>query len=210
LKGVEMGLVPRVTLSVMAPVTVISIIISAVFISHSKHLYTFFSPVLHFFEHTTNIHYMEAKMMEELDEHVVVIGAHRVGGPVVEYLQKNKIPFVAMDFNPHIVQELKDKGMNVLYGDSGDIEMLENLKLEKAKLIISTTRDIYDNQLLLDECRKKKVRAKIITRALDREHAKALKDLGADYVILPEKVSGDYLVNQLKNHWPSMHFSGMS
>jgi Trk K+ transport system NAD-binding subunit len=87
--------------------------------------------------------------------------------------------------------------------------MLESLKLENAKLIISTARDLYDNEVLLDECRKKKIKAKIIARATDRNHAKALKALGADYVILPEQVSSEYLVNQLKNHWPNNNFSGM-
>lgn len=209
LVGVEMKLVPQITLSVMAPVTVFSIIISAILISQSKRLYGFFSPVLPFFEHKTNVHYMETKQLDGLEDHVIVIGAHRVGGPVVQFLYERKIPFVVMDFNPHIVEELKKKGVNILYGDAGDLEMYENLKLESAKLIISTTRDVYDNEILLEQCRKKKVRAKIIARAMDREHAKALKVLGADYVILPEQVSGEFLVNQLKQHWPGMDFSGM-
>lgn len=209
LVGVEMGLVPRVTLSVMAPVTVISIIISAALISNSKKLYYFLSPVLPFFEHKTKIHYMEAKMLNDLEDHVVVIGAHRMGGPVIEFLAKQNIPLVVMDFNPHIVEELKKKNFRVLYGDAGDVEMLENLKLKNAKLIISTTRDMYDNEILLDECRKKRVRAKIIARATDKTHARALKALGADFVILPEQVSGEYLVNQLKTHWPHNNFSGM-
>lgn len=210
LLGVEMGIVPRVTLSVMAPVTVISIIISAVFISNSKRIYSFLSPILPFFEHKTNIHYMEAKMLDDLEDHVVVIGAHRLGRPVIEFLSKNNIPFVVMDFNPHIVEELKKKNYRVLYGDAGDTEMLENLKLENAKLIISTARDMDDNEVLLDECRKKKVRAKIIARAIDSSHAKALKALGADYIISPEQVSGEYLVSQLKSHWPHNNFSGMN
>lgn len=209
LVGVELGIVPRITLSVMAPVTVISIIISAVLISHSKKLYTIFSPLLSFFEHKSKVHYMEAKLLDSLEDHVVVIGAHKVGGPVVDFLEKNKIPFVVMDFNPHIVEELKKREINVFYGDAGDSEMLANLELENAKLIISTTRDMDDNEVLLDECRKKKIRAKIIARAMDGEHAKALKALGADYVILPEKVSGDFLVAQLKIHWPGLNFSGM-
>lgn len=209
LVGVEMKLVPQITLSVMAPVTVLSIIISAVLISQSKRLYGFFQPGLSFFEHKTNIHYMEAKQLDGLEDHVVLIGAHRVGGPVVDYLYNNKIPFVVMDFNPHIVEELKKKNINVFYGDAGDLEMLENLKLENAKLIISTTRDLYDNEILLDECKKRKIKAKIIARAMDHEHAKALKVLGADYIIMPEQVSGEFLVNQLKSHWPHMNFVGM-
>ena len=138
-----------------------------------------------------------------------MIGAHRVGGPVVKYLIKEKIPFIVMDFNPHIVESFREKGLNVVYGDLGDPEILDSLQLEKAKLILSTARDMSDNEMLLEECKRRKVRAKIVARALDRDHAEALKALGADYVILPEQVSGDFLVAQLKNHWPVIKFSGL-
>jgi Trk K+ transport system NAD-binding subunit len=63
--------------------------------------------------------------------------------------------------------------------------------------------------MLLEECHRKRVQAKIVVRAVDDMHAKALKDLGADYVILPETVSSHFLVSQLKTHWPNIHFSGL-
>ena len=67
-----------------------------------------------------------------------------------------------------------------------------------------------DNEMLLEEVSRRKIRAKVVARALDKAHADALKKLGADYVILPEQVSGDFLVAQLKTHWPEIRFSGMS
>ena len=149
-------------------------------------------------------------MATELEGHVVVIGAHRVGQPVVKYLEAEKIPFLVMDFNPHIVESMRERGLNVVYGDLGDPEILDSLQLESAKLIISTARDMVDNEMLLEECKRRKIKAKVVARALDRDHAKALKALGADYVILPEQVSGDFIVNQLKTHWPEVRFSGMS
>ena len=152
---------------------------------------------------------METKIEEELNDHVVIIGAHRVGAPVVKFLEKEKIPFMVMDFNPHIVEALREKGMNVVYGDLGDPEILDSLQLENAKLIVSTARDMSDNEMLLEEIKRRKIRAKVVTRALDKDHADALKALGADYVILPEQVSGDFLVNQLKTHWPEIRFSGL-
>jgi hypothetical protein len=210
LVGVNEGLASPLALSVMAAVAVLSIICSSILIAYSKALYNFFSPILSFFERKNGAHYLETKVQEELDDHVVVIGAHRVGDPVVKYLEKEKIPFLVMDFNPHIVESMRERGVNVVYGDLGDPEILDSLQLEKAKLIISTARDMSDNELLLEECKRRKIRAKIVARALDKDHAKALRDLGADYVILPEQVSGDFIVNQLRTHWPEVRFSGMS
>lgn len=199
----------QTALSVMAAVAVLSIIFSTIMIAYSKKIYSFVSPLLGFFEHKSKVHFLELKLEDQLQDHIIIIGAHRVGGPVVKYLTQTKISFVVMDFNPHVVENLREKGIKVIYGDVGDPEMLENLQLQNAKLIISTATDLADNEILLAECRRKKVRAKVVVRALDHDHAEALKALGADFVILPERVSGNYLVNQLKLHWPNIHFTGL-
>jgi voltage-gated potassium channel Kch len=193
----------------MAAVAVLSVIISSIMITYSRSIYPFMLPVLSFFEHKSRVHFLEKRIEEELDDHVVLIGAHRVGSPIVDHLESMKIPFVVLDFNPHVVEAMRERGIRVIYGDMGDPDILDSLQLEKAKLIISTAQDMEDNEVLLDECRKKRIRAKVVARALDHIHAKALKDLGAEYVILPEKVSGDFLVTQLKNHWPNIRFSGL-
>jgi Kef-type K+ transport system membrane component KefB len=207
--GVQFGLASPLALSVMAAVAVISIILSSIFISMSRQIYKFLSPVLPLFERRGKIHLLESKIENQFEDHIILIGAHRVGGPVVRYLKKTDIPFVVMDFNPTIVKKLRDDGVNVLYGDIGDPEVLDWLQIEKAKLIISTASDMQDNQLLIEECIRRKTRATIVVRTDEPNHQKTLRDLGAHYVILPEKVSGTYLVNQLKTHWPRAHFAGL-
>jgi Trk K+ transport system NAD-binding subunit len=179
-------------------------------IAYADTLYRYASPFLGFFERQEHVHLIEQKLENELENHVVVIGAHRVGGPIVEYLQKSAIPFAVIDFNPHVVEHLRKKGVNVIYGDISDPEILDNLQIEKAKLIISTATEVTDNENLLVEVKRRKLKAKMVARALDEEQAKKLKALGAEYVILPEKVSGDYLATQLKASWPEIKFSGLS
>ena len=46
----------------------------------------------------------------------------------------------------------------------------------------------------------------VITRSTTVEEAEALYKAGSDYVILPEVVSGDFLTQTLKNHWPSLTY----
>ncbi len=209
LVGFQAGLVSQSTLSVMAAVGVLSIVCSSILISQGKRLYTVLSPIVKFFERSGEAHTLEQRVEEDLDEHIVVIGAHRVGEPVIKFLQKQRIPFIVVDFNPHTVETLRDQDIHVVFGDISDPEIVDSLKLEKAKLIISTIITMPDNEMLLEECHRRKIRAKIVVRATDAAHAKALKDLGADYVILPETVSSHFLVTQLKTHWPNVHFSGL-
>lgn len=209
LVGVQYGLASNLALSVMAAVAVLSIISSSIVISTSKRTYKFFAPIIGFFERKKGLHLLESKIENGFDEHIVIIGAHRVGGPVVKYLKKTQIPFIVMDFNPNVVKKLRGEGVKVLYGDIGDPEILDNLHLEKAKLIISTASDINDNELLLEECARRKTKAVLAIRAEDVDDGNALRKLGADYIIMPEKVSGIFLVNQLKTHWPRAHFAGL-
>ncbi len=206
LVGVQAGLASQESLSVMAAVAIFSIILSSIFISNSKKIYNIFKEFVVIFEHHSKIHLFETRQIEELDDHVVVIGAHQVGGPVVNYLHREKIPVIVLDFNPHIVQAYRDRGINIIYGDAGDPEILEGLQLGKSKLIISTANDLTDNEMIILEAKKRKSQATIVVRASDKEHAAVLTDLGADYVILPEQVSGDFLLSHLKLHWPKVKF----
>ncbi len=209
LVGFKAGLISQSTLSVMAAVGVLSIVISSIFVSQSRRIFVLVTPLIKFFEHRSKTHFLESRIEEEIEEHIVIIGAHRVGEPVINYLQKQKIPFIVVDFNPHIVEQLRERNINVIFGDISDPEIIDSLKLEKAKLIISTIITMPDNEMLLEECHRRKISAKIVVRASDLAHANALKDLGADYVVLPEMVSSHFLVSQLKSHWPNVHFSGL-
>lgn len=208
--GLNFGIVSPMAVSVMATVGVISIISSSILISQSRKIYSFVLPFIRLIERKKGKHYVEIKNQKGLLDHVVVIGADRIGGPIVEYLTRENIPLVVMDFNPHVVKGLEEKGVNVVYGDVGDPDVIESLDLENTKLVISTAPALEDNEILLTEIRKRKSDAKVVMRAEDKNHAEILKKLGADYVILPEKVSGAYLVTQIKNHWPKVVFSGLN
>ncbi len=179
LVGVQAGLASQESLSVMAAVAICSIILSSIFISNSKRIYNIFKEFVVIFEHHSKIHLFETQQIEDLDDHVIVIGAHQVGGPVVNYLHREKIPVIVLDFNPHIVQEYRNRGVNIIYGDAGDPEILEGLQLGKSKLIISTANDLTDNEMIILEAKKRKSQATIVVRASDKEHAAILAELGA-------------------------------
>lgn len=209
LVSVQLGLASERALSVMAGAGVLTIIFSATFISASKQIYKIVSPLLTYIPRSKRPS-VESNTSSPMGDHIVIIGAHRVGGPVVNYLLKTKIPFLVMDFNPTIVKALREKGVNVIYGDVGDPDVLDSLQMETAKLIISTASDKEDNHLLLEECARRKTKAKILVRSEDKSHEEQLKKMGAHYILMPEEVSGYFLVHELKNHWPKAHFSGLN
>lgn len=208
--GERLHLVSPTAISVMAISVALSIIFSSIFIAHSKYLYPFVRPLLQFFELKNKFNRLENRVETSVSDHVVVIGANNIGRPIVEFLKKEKIPFIVLDFNPAVIEELQAENVPAIYGDLGDTEVLDNLNLGSAKLIISTISDVEDNKILLTELRRKKSSAKVVMRAEEEDDIQDLRKRGADYIILPETVSADFLVNQLEHNWPKVYFGRLN
>jgi Kef-type K+ transport system membrane component KefB len=207
LLALEHGIASDSALAIIAGSAVLSIMISSTLLNHSEKIYLFMKPFIAKFQKQEAVDMLPDAVVPALSQHVVVIGADRVGKVVIEYLKKAKIETLVLDYNPSTVAHLRREGYHVLYGDVSDSEILENLQLETAHLIISTASGMRDSLALLEACKRKKTKAKIVVRSVDAEQEHALKAYGADYVIFPERVSGDFLVSKLEDEWPNLRFS---
>jgi NAD(P)H-dependent flavin oxidoreductase YrpB (nitropropane dioxygenase family) len=207
LLGMRNGSVSAEVLAAVALAGVLSIFMSTLMISYSKNIYRKVRKMVGFFvQNKFNKFEENQNSLDEWEGHVVVIGAHRVGGQIVEFLKKEQIMHMVLDFNPDVIKDLSDQGVTAIYGDVGDPEILDLLKIEKARLIISTSQDKEDNLHLLSEAKRRRSGAAIVVRATSAKEARELYKAGADYVILPEIVSGDFFTTQLRTHWPNINF----
>lgn len=199
LVGLNAGLISQQALTVMALSGVLSIIISSLTISRSHQIYRFVTSWVGFFERK-NVSYVDSLKPAELEDHVAVIGAHRVGGEVVRFLKRERHPIVVLDFNPHLVEVLLAEEIPVIYGDMSDPEVLDILNLDRAKMIISTTPDVEANKTLLEDLKIRKINTPVIVRAETVKEAQSLYKRGADLVLIPEVMAGDMLLNTLRDH----------
>ena len=136
--------------------------------------------------------------MENLKNHIVLVGGDQMGESVLDALEDMKKEIVVIDFDPAIVKKLKDKNVHRLFGDISDTEIKNLAKIQVAKLVISTIPDVEDNLLLLRELKFKKSQAIVVVTALDIEDAKVLYNEGADYVVLPHLAGGRQLAKILE------------
>lgn len=197
--GLNQGLVSESALTVIASSAVASIIISSLMIAKSNQIYQLMSGLVGFFERGKSLNF-DASPQAELEDHVVVVGAHRVGGEIVKFLKREGINFIVVDFNPHQVEALLAEKISVIYGDIGDPDILEILKLAKARMVISTSPDVADNKALLEELKYRKIAVTTIVRAETIQDAQSLYKMGADYVIIPDILAGEALLNMLREH----------
>ncbi len=199
LVALKNGLVSDQGLTVIALSSVLSIIASSLIISKSGFLYKKLSRLISFFERRKHP-VLERQEDNKLSQHIVVIGSHRVGGDIIKFFKKERAALVVLDHNPHQVEILLSQAVAVIYGDMQDPEILDVLNLEDARIVISTAPDLEGNKTLLEELKVRNFAAPIIVRAETIKDARSLYKLGADYVIIPDLLAGDFLLGMLKDH----------
>lgn len=198
--GNKIGHVPDNVVSLVTVVGIVTFILSTYMIMNSNWLYTKLSSVLKIFERNN----VNEKIIPsfEMKDHVVLIGANRMGESILEALISNNDSVIVVDFDPEVIERLKNKGITCFYGDISDTEIQEHIKLTDARLVMSTVPDVEDNLVMIRSVKKSRKNVLTVVFALETEDAKLLYKAGADYVVLPHLAGGRHIAKILvdKNH----------
>ncbi len=135
-----------------------------------------------------------------LEPEAILFGAHRLGHDFLPLLEKQGRPYVVVDFNPAMIRTLREQGVPCIYGDAGENELLDEFDLKKLTLVISSVPDFETNRFMLGKLRKKNATAVFVTIASNAEEAIVLYREGADYVILPHYLGGNYAALMLERY----------
>jgi CPA2 family monovalent cation:H+ antiporter-2 len=84
---------------------------------------------------------LEASIAPTLRDHVVVVGAGRVGSHIVDVLGRMGIPRLVVESDAATVEDLQKAGVPVLYGDAGNSEILDHAGLGRARALVVTIPD---------------------------------------------------------------------
>ncbi len=123
---------------------------------------------------------------EDMADHIIICGYGRVGKWVGRALSGFGIPFVVVEYNQKVVNELKEGGITVLYGDPTEPEVMEAVGIRNAKAIILAIPDRVAQETLIAYVQTVAPNVKIISRAhLDSDWEK-LKTLRVDKIVQPE------------------------
>ncbi|PIT86877.1 MAG: hypothetical protein COU33_00740 [Candidatus Magasanikbacteria bacterium CG10_big_fil_rev_8_21_14_0_10_43_6] len=129
---------------------------------------------------------------------VWVFGYHRIGWKVCEALTEKNIHFAVVDFDPDSISKLKHRGVPAYFGDASDVEFLEQLPLQKSKMVISTLPEEDDQKTLIKHIRKKTKKTIIIANLYHVESLAELYGAGANYVMMPHLLGGNWISNVIK------------
>lgn len=192
--GVKVGHLSNEILSFITLVGLITIAGSTYMIIYSHGIYTKFSKKLSFFERK------RIKKREKIKSgfNTILFGYNRIGFSILKSLKSIHKNYLVIDFNPSVIKDLKKLGVPCLYGDVDDETLLDELPWEDLKMAISTIPDLETNLLLVEKVKSSNKDVIVIMRAHTIEDALDLYEKGADYVLTPHFVGGDYLGELIK------------
>lgn len=139
-------------------------------------------------------HYRVNKEIQQLSDHVIVCGYGRNGRQACEQLRSGEIPFVAIESNPEMIEQMREEGdILFLEGDATKDEVLHEAGLDRAKALIAALPSDAANVFVVLTARDRNARLKIISRASEDGSEHKLKRAGADNVIMPDKIGGTHM-----------------
>ncbi len=193
--GVSLGHISGEILSTLTLTLIITIIGSTYMIIYSREFYSYCSKALSFFWRKNG---KENKKILRKKYEAILFGYNRTGFEILKSLTKLKKHYLVVDFNPDTISSLNKFRIPSLYGDAEDIEFLNELKLDKINLAISTIPDYETTFLLIESIRLVNKNAVIIVRAENINEALEFYEKGADYVLTLQFLGGEHIAKMIR------------
>ena len=133
-------------------------------------------------EFESRIHHMRG--------HAVVCGLGRVGNLVAQVLSERGVPFVAIDLDPNLLRQWRDRGLTVLHGDSHNERVLEAASVRHARLLVVCVGDPVATWLTAHNALAMNPGLDAVALVRQREEGERLKELGVAEVVWPELEAG--------------------
>ncbi len=187
--GVAMGALSEAQSSLLVAVTFVTILLSSPMISRGHELYYSFARLMKRFPKFFRENADDAMLSKEgypISDHVVLLGYGRVGKYIGRALAMSGIPFLVVDYNQHVLSDLKNSGIQTVYGDPADKEVLDYAQVDLAKAIVIAIPDRHTQEMVIANALSLNRKVKIICRTHHEADQRHLKSLGVQTLIQPE------------------------
>lgn len=182
------GLVSEQLSAIITIVAIVTITSSTYLMHYDNQLYKLFDRI-------------KFKMFEKETAHrehrgqgsfpMILFGYHKGGHEFINAFKEMGKRYVVVDYNPAVIEVLERQNIPCVYGDATDVELLEELGIEKAKLVVSTFTEHAVTQSLVTNVKHINPDAVIVCHADNQTEALSLYELGATYVMIPHYIGSE-------------------
>jgi CPA2 family monovalent cation:H+ antiporter-2 len=126
-------------------------------------------------------------------QHVIICGYGRCGQNLARMLDKESIPYMALDLDPDRVRQAAAAGDSVVFGDAGRLQALMAAGLARASAVVVTYLGVPGALKVLANTREHAPRTPVIVRTQDDHDLERLQASGATEVV-PEAIEGSLML----------------
>jgi CPA2 family monovalent cation:H+ antiporter-2 len=137
---------------------------------------------------------------EGLRGHVVIAGGGRVGAQIAGVLQQMGVPLVVVELDHRRVEQRREEGKPVVYGDASHEVVLEAAEVGLARLLVVTTPDMVVAQAIIEKAHRANAGLPVVARTSDPGFLPIFKEMGVTEVVLPEFEAGLEMTRQALLH----------
>lgn len=137
---------------------------------------------------------------EELQGHVVVVGAGGNGRQVAGLLRQLEVPILLVEVNHRCFETAITAGLPVIYGDATQRVVLQAAQLATARLLLVTVPDWTCSREVITVARRLNASLEVVALAADEEHIRTLLAMHVPDVIWPHLETGLAMARQSLIH----------
>lgn len=203
-EGLSLGLIDRDQYSLILAGSLLSITVNPIIVRLINPTEKWLKKIPSFWRIFDRHAPVAAPVEETIEGHVVIVGYGRVGRHIVNLLGEMSIPYLVIDAEAEVIEELTKRNVPNLYGDASNSEVLTHAGLERARALVVAGPNEASNELVVAAARDISAELPIIARATTEDGIKHLTQLGAQDVIHPELEGGLEIVRHtlLKLNFP--------
>lgn len=195
ISAVSLGIINKEIQAIISLVALLTFAASTYMMKYDDELFERLEKRLSLFERrVTKLEQSEAK-----EHYPVVLFGYRKGG--IEFIKTFKSMnkrFVVVDYDPEAIELIEKHNAHFIYGDATDLELLEEVHLVNAKLVVSTMSDYKTNEFLADWLKNNNPQAVFICSCENARDAGLLYNKGAAYVMMPHFIGSEKISTFIK------------
>ncbi len=176
-----LGIVDNPTMQPVLAAIVLSMLAAPFIIEYSENMARRFSAA-EWMNRAMQLTTIAAQTMTE-EQHVILCGYGRSGQNLSRLLEKESVPFIALDLDPQRIRDATAAGESVVYGDAARHEVLIAAGLMRAKLLVVSYADTVSALKILRHVQALRPELPVVVRTLDDTDIDLLKEAGAAEVV---------------------------
>ncbi len=133
---------------------------------------------------------VDVEERKQLSGHVVICGYGQVARNLGKVLERRNFPYLVIDIDSRNLEPLRARGVPCIYGDAANPDILAQVQLERARVMVVAFPDPIAAKLTVANARRINPRLDVVSRVHSEEDSEVLKGLGVARIVRPELEAG--------------------